>query len=94
MRDFTDKTKIHFEKQIDCNGYSYTVIFGSHINGGFIAIPNWEIACEASDSPYNVGYNTSKLTAAGLNEAAAEIISQVIDDWLMERTDKQEKQTT
>ena len=84
MRDFTEQVNIHFERQLDIRGYSYTVIFGSHINGGFIAIPGWGVACEASDDLYNVGYNTEKLTEAGLNNEVAETISRYIDDWLKE----------
>ena len=48
------------EVSIDYNGYNFLVIYGRHINGWFIAIPNWEICTEAS-APDNVTYNTEKL---------------------------------
>ena len=46
--DFTKNTKVYFEHSVEINDNSYLIIFGHHINGGFIAIPNWNICCEAS----------------------------------------------
>ena len=81
QRDFSDKIEIQFEKSLDYNGYSYLTIFGTHINGGFIAIPNWGIACEADDDG-NISYNRERLTEAGLNEDAADAISRYIYEWI------------
>lgn len=44
------------EKTISAGGYSFLCIFGTHINGGFLAIPNWNICVElseANDKDYN-----------------------------------------
>ncbi|MCM1308287.1 MAG: hypothetical protein NC223_06785 [Butyrivibrio sp.] len=66
------------EISVDCNGCNYLVIYGHHINGGFIAIPNWGICTEAGD-PKAVFYNTEKLNSLldypELSKALAEAIS-------------------
>lgn len=48
------------EVSIDCDDYNFLVIYGKHINGWFIAIPNWGVCVEASD-PTDVFYNTEQL---------------------------------
>lgn len=35
---------------VECNGNSYSVIFGRYINGGFFSIPNWGVGGELGDS--------------------------------------------
>ncbi|MCD7724258.1 MAG: hypothetical protein LUI12_01675 [Clostridiales bacterium] len=66
---------------IDWNGFSYLVIYGRHINGWFIAIPNWEVCVEASE-PTDVLYNTEKL-AKFLNNANAgrELAEAIKEHW-------------
>ena len=68
--NFTKNTKIYFEHNLEINENSYLIIFGHHINGGFIAIPDWNICCEASansdkiDKAFNdamVVYHVSEL---------------------------------
>ena len=66
--DYTDSCHIYFERTINVSGYSYLVIFGTHINGGFICIPNWKISCEASNLPYSKDYNMQRLITAGISE--------------------------
>lgn len=34
--NFTKNTKIYFEHNVEINENSYLIIFGHHINGGFI----------------------------------------------------------
>jgi hypothetical protein len=82
--DFTSDTKVYFEHNIAIGGYTYLVIFGRHINGGFICVPNWKWGCEASDLQYSSGYNKEKLMAAGANEEVAEQIARYIEEWLEE----------
>lgn len=82
---------VYFEHSISCYGYSYLVIFGYHINGAYICVPNWSIGCEASDHLYSIGYNQAKLENAGLKPGAALAIATYIDRWLLEN---QEKLTT
>ncbi len=57
--------KAHFEIRVNAEGYSFMVIYGEHINGGFICLPEWGIACEASDAKDEY-YNTESLTNAAM----------------------------
>ncbi len=75
--DYTDKAKIIFERDIQFNGCSYLVIYGRHVNGGFIAIPNWNICTEAGDSD-GILYNAEKLTLAGMEPSAALTLAEYI----------------
>ena len=76
-RDYTYSTSIVFEHELEINGCSFLVIFGKHIYGGFIAIPNWGICCEASaDGSYL--YNTEKLISSGLDKTSSETIASYI----------------
>lgn len=59
------------------DGTSYLVIYGTHINGGFICIPNHNIGCEAG-SPDDSFYNCGKLTSAGLPYEIAKVIADTI----------------
>lgn len=65
VQDFTKSIKIYFEHDISLNGYNYLIIYGKHINGCFIAIPNWEISCEASCRSNDVFFNMERLKQAG-----------------------------
>lgn len=56
----TYKVSQTYEFSVDWNGFNFLVIYGKHINGGFIAIPNWGISVEAG-SPTSIFYNTEKL---------------------------------
>lgn len=80
QRDFTKDCRIHFEHDIAYNGYSYLLIYGEHINGAFIAIPNWEISCEASVRSDDVFFNTEMLQQAGLKKVTAEAIATYIKE--------------
>lgn len=51
------------EFSVDYDGNSYLVIYGHHINGWFIAVPNWRISSEAG-KPEDIFYNTEKLSDA------------------------------
>ena len=83
--DFTSSFKIYFEHFINLNGDDYLLIFAHHINGGLIAIPDWNICCEASAYCDDIVYNTSKLTNSGLDEKTAKKIATYIDEWLKNR---------
>lgn len=78
--DWTPTVKICFEHSISVNGSEYLVIFGRHINGGFISIPNWNICCEASDILPTAGYNAERLVQAGMDEETAVAIANYVDD--------------
>lgn len=79
IKDYTEDSTIIFEHDIQFNGCSYLVIYGKHINGCFIAIPNWNICAEAGDS---VSYNTEKLESCGLDSETALTIAQHIKETL------------
>lgn len=78
--EFTDKVKIIFEDSVSWNGYSFLVIYGKHVNGGFIAIPNWKICCEASSFQDDSFYNKEQLIQAGMKEDMAEAVAVYIDN--------------
>lgn len=51
------------EFSMDWNGFNFLIIYGKHINGWFIAIPNWKICAQATE-PTNIYYNIDKLSQA------------------------------
>lgn len=52
------------EMGIDYDDISYLCAFGTHINGGWIAILNFGVAAELSNSGCDVSYNTKKIEEA------------------------------
>ncbi len=52
------------EKNVNSHGMRFLCIFGQYINGGYVAILNWGVAAELSDSGCSVAYNTSKILEA------------------------------
>ena len=73
--------QVILEHDIAFNGASYLVIFGRHINGGFIAIPNWNVCTEAS-ADGSAPYNAVKLTESGLDSETAQAIAEYIEEAL------------
>ncbi len=65
---------------VDFNGCRYLVIYGQHINGGFIAVPNWNFCTEAGE-PEDINYNAEKLYKAFGYEGAKTIASAVREHW-------------
>lgn len=65
------------EISIDTNGYNFLIIFGKHINGYYIAIPNHNICVEAACGD-DTFYNEEKLIQGGVDEKSAEVIAKVI----------------
>lgn len=65
------------EISIDHNGCNYLVIYGHHINGGFIAVPNWGISSEAG-SPEDIFYNTEKLSERFDDPETAKAIAEAV----------------
>ena len=82
--DFTSSCKIYFEHNLAIGNSTYLVIYGEHINGGFICIPNWKWSCEASGFRNSAEYNAEKLVACGAPEKVAIEIAKHIDKWLDE----------
>lgn len=50
------------EISIDTHGLNFLCIIGTHINGGFVAIPNWSIAAELARGEQ--GYNKTQIETA------------------------------
>lgn len=65
------------EISIDWNGYNFLIIYGKHINGWFIAIPNWQVCTEAGH-PTDDYYNTERLSRVIEIENAPSIIAKAI----------------
>lgn len=89
MKDYTKHCGIYFEQDIEDEDFSYLVIFGYHINGAFISVPNWKICIEASDLQYNE--NFEKLIIAGFSEKQAKTISEHINNWIANNFETVEK---
>lgn len=71
-------TQTH-EFSLDLNDFSFLIIYGHHINGWFIAIPNWNICTEAGE-PTSVEYNASKIAQTPIYETAPMYLAQAIRD--------------
>lgn len=67
------------EFSVDYNGLNYLVIYGKHINGGFIAIPNWGISVEAS-VPTDIFYNTERLASEFEDYEIPKVIAEAIKE--------------
>ncbi len=67
------------EFSVDYNGLNYLVIYGKHINGGFIAIPNWGVSSE-SGNPTDIFYNTEKLSTKFDDYEIPKVIAEAIKE--------------
>ncbi|MCM1264486.1 MAG: hypothetical protein NC313_17375 [Butyrivibrio sp.] len=71
------------EFDVDCNGWEFLIIYGEHVNGWFIAIPNWNVSVEAAN-PTDTFYNAEKLAACGqidVAELALELAEAIKEHW-------------
>lgn len=57
------------EISIDTHGLNFLCVIGTHINGGFVAIPNWSIAAELARGEQE--YNKNQIETALNNSKAA-----------------------
>lgn len=75
-----------YEISVDYNGWNFLMIFGEHINGWFIALPNHGVCCEAA-SPRDTFYNSERLTGAfkgtALEEMDAGPLAEMIRDYYL-----------
>ena len=78
ITDNTIELKLQIEDQ------KILVIFGRHINGYYIALPNIFISCEAL-GPDEIKRNTIYLSQAGLRSDYAEAICTAIYDFEKEK---------
>lgn len=77
QRDYGSYTV--YEIRVERNGFSFLVIYGQHVNGWFIAIPNWKISVEATE-PSNYWYNAKKLANAFSNGEMGEAVAMAIKE--------------
>ena len=53
-----------YEININANGNGFLAIFGSHISGNFLCVPNWHLGCELG--PYKDRFwNIDSIAATG-----------------------------
>ncbi len=67
------------EISVERNGYSYLVIYGQHINGWFIAIPNQNVCVEAAH-PTETFYNAENLGLAMRNKSLARAFADAVEE--------------
>ena len=65
---------------VDYDGYSYTVIFGEYINGGFFSIPNFNAGGELGDFG-DVAWNEDSIYTALKDGSAARVIAEAIKEY-------------
>lgn len=65
------------EFSVDWNGFNFLIIYGHHINGWFIAVPNWNVCTEAGE-PSDVAYNATKLALTNIHSEAPVYLAQAI----------------
>ncbi len=68
------------EVSMDWGGNSYLLVCGRHVNGWFIAIPNWGVCAEAAcptDTFYNAGALSRALGDRKAGQAIAEAVCQL-----------------
>lgn len=85
--DYSDDCNIYFEHAVDFGDSSYLILFGHHINGGFICVINHGWVCEACDRSFSVDFNMNNLIRAGATPEVALAIARYIDNWIRENKD-------
>ena len=66
--------------RVDYNGYSFGVIFGMYINGGFFSIPAWNAGGELGEFD-DVFCNTESIGRSLKNRKAAKQIALAIAEY-------------
>lgn len=65
---------------VEHNGYSYSVIFGRYINGGFFSIPNWGVGGNLGQFS-DTFWNTESLSRVLKSNKAAKAIAMAIAEF-------------
>ncbi len=74
------------EISVDWNAWNFLIIYGKHVNGWFVAIPNWNVSAEIGN-PGNLDYNIGNLSDAfarmehGGADCGTAIAKAIQDDW-------------
>ena len=83
------KPRVFWEKAFFFDGTDgHYVIYGYHCGGGFFAIPNLNICCEASVYGNATYWNRDSLMGAGVREAYARAIAEFVNDYNIEHGDE------
>jgi hypothetical protein len=69
-----------YEMMVEYMGYSYRVIFGHCMNGGFFCIPNWGVSGELADFK-DIFWNTESITRSLKKKKVAKIIALAIAEF-------------
>lgn len=83
------------EISVEIGDYSYLVIYGLHINGGFCAIPQSGVSCELSahDNFGDIGYNATNIHSKIKNKVKAQAIAEAIHVAASAHKDEQDDET-
>ena len=74
--------RVWWEKMFYFDGVDgHRVIYGHHIAGGFFAISNYKIYCEASEFAGSMNWNYDSLVGAGVREEYALAIAKYVEDF-------------
>lgn len=68
-----------YEAEFSFNGYSYNLIFGTHVNGWFLCIPNHRIGVELAH-PSDRFWNQESLQHAGIKPSEAKAIANALKE--------------
>ena len=81
------------EISVAVNGYSYLVIFGTHINGGFCCIPARGVGCELSSHEHfgDVYYNAERIGKVLKNKTEGRCIAEAIRGAALYEDDRENK---
>lgn len=81
IEEVYDDSMFH-EFSIEFDGIVYQIIFGTHANGGFCAIPRLGVSCELSsnDKFSDTGYNRESLKRVLKNDKKSRLIAQAIHE--------------
>ena len=77
MKKFNIEKSNVYKLEISENGYKYCVVFGKLDDGWYIAIPNWNVCVEASETEDDL-YNGHKLSKELINPLAGTAIASAI----------------
>ena len=82
-----DKTQ---EFSVDWNGFNFLIIYGHHINGWFVAIPNWNTCTEIGE-PEDIAYNATKLALTKIHTFAPMYLAKAIKEHWESVKEREEK---
>lgn len=76
--DFTDESGIYFEHSLNYNGKAYLVIYGYHVDGNFVFLPNQMRGCTVDNDFQPI---SQKMIEAGFKAEFATVVAEYIYNW-------------